>query len=81
MGRREARLCRSYWGFRSHRFERRGFTAGHAALKVATCKVTKHENACIENQHMFIPFAFDNFGFLTSETVKLFQQRPTDHAY
>ncbi|GJX60384.1 hypothetical protein Tco_0291774 [Tanacetum coccineum] len=41
----------------------RGFTAGQAALKVASCKVTKHEKACIENQHVFIPFAFDTFGF------------------
>ncbi|GJV74904.1 hypothetical protein Tco_1506488 [Tanacetum coccineum] len=49
----------------------RGFTAGQAALKAASCKVTKHEKACIENQHVFIPFAFDTFGFLASEAVKL----------
>lgn len=49
----------------------RGFTAGHAALKAASCKVTKHEKACIENQHVFIPFAFDTFGFLAPEAVKL----------
>nr|GEY62047.1 putative reverse transcriptase domain-containing protein [Tanacetum cinerariifolium] len=42
-----------------------------AALKAASCKVTKHEKACIENQHMFIPFAFDTFGFLAPEAVKL----------
>nr|GEX11484.1 RNA-directed DNA polymerase, eukaryota, reverse transcriptase zinc-binding domain protein [Tanacetum cinerariifolium] len=39
----------------------RGFTAGQTAWKVASCKVTKHEKACIENQHVFIPFAFDIF--------------------
>nr|GFA48490.1 putative reverse transcriptase domain-containing protein [Tanacetum cinerariifolium] len=49
----------------------RGFTTGHAALKVALCKVTKHEKACIENQHVFIPFAFDTFGFLAPETLEL----------
>ncbi|PWA80994.1 hypothetical protein CTI12_AA190310 [Artemisia annua] len=49
----------------------RGFTAGHAALKAASCKVTKHEKACIENQHVFIPFAFDTFGFLAPEAVEL----------
>ena len=26
-----------------------GFTAGHAALKAATSKVTKHERSCMEN--------------------------------
>nr|GEX27491.1 RNA-directed DNA polymerase, eukaryota, reverse transcriptase zinc-binding domain protein [Tanacetum cinerariifolium] len=31
-----------------------GFTAGQAALKASSCKVTKHEKACIENQHVFI---------------------------
>nr|GEU77548.1 putative reverse transcriptase domain-containing protein [Tanacetum cinerariifolium] len=32
----------------------RGFTVGQTALKAASCKVTKHEKASIENQHMFI---------------------------
>ncbi|GKD29043.1 hypothetical protein Tco_1239821 [Tanacetum coccineum] len=49
----------------------RGFTVGHAALKTASCKVTKHEKACIENQHVFIPFVFDTFGFLAPEAVEL----------
>nr|GEX05015.1 putative reverse transcriptase domain-containing protein [Tanacetum cinerariifolium] len=46
-----------------------GFTAGQAALKAASGKVTKHEKSCIENQHVFIPFAFDTFGFLAREAV------------
>nr|GEV45597.1 auxilin-like protein [Tanacetum cinerariifolium] len=29
----------------------RGFTAGQTALKAVSVKVTKHEKACIENQH------------------------------
>nr|GEW59619.1 hypothetical protein [Tanacetum cinerariifolium] len=49
----------------------RGFTAGQTALKAASGKVTKHEKACIENQHVFIPFAFDTFGFLAPEGVEL----------
>nr|GEW99157.1 putative reverse transcriptase domain-containing protein [Tanacetum cinerariifolium] len=49
----------------------RGFIAGQAALKAASGKVTKHEKACIENQHVFIPFAFDTFGFLAPEAVEL----------
>ncbi|GJY80916.1 hypothetical protein Tco_0493667 [Tanacetum coccineum] len=47
----------------------RCFTAGQAALKAS--KLTKHEKACIENQHVFIPFAFDTFGFLAPEAVEL----------
>nr|GEV81033.1 putative reverse transcriptase domain, PPM-type phosphatase domain, protein phosphatase 2C family [Tanacetum cinerariifolium] len=42
----------------------RGFTAGQTTLKAASGKVTKHEKACIKNQYVFIPFAFDTFGFL-----------------
>ncbi|GJR53720.1 putative reverse transcriptase domain-containing protein [Tanacetum coccineum] len=49
----------------------RGFTAGQAALEATSGKVTKHEKACIENQHVFIPFAFDTFGFLAPEAVEL----------
>ncbi|GJW52225.1 putative reverse transcriptase domain-containing protein [Tanacetum coccineum] len=48
-----------------------GFTVGQAALKTASCNVTKHEKACIDNQHVFIPFFFDTFGFLAPEAVKL----------
>ncbi|GJR02211.1 protein PIN-LIKES 3 [Tanacetum coccineum] len=47
-----------------------GFTAGHAALKAASCKVTKHEKTCIEIQHVFIPFAFDTFGFFAPEAMR-----------
>nr|GEW36508.1 putative reverse transcriptase domain-containing protein [Tanacetum cinerariifolium] len=49
----------------------RGFTTGQAALKAVSCKMTKHEKLCIENQHLFIPFAFDTFGFLAPEAVEL----------
>ncbi|GKE50460.1 hypothetical protein Tco_1481718 [Tanacetum coccineum] len=48
-----------------------GFIVGQAALKAASCNMTKHEKACIENQHVFIPFAFDTFGFLAPEAVEL----------
>ncbi|GJS74270.1 hypothetical protein Tco_0707111 [Tanacetum coccineum] len=49
----------------------RDFTVGQAALKAASCKVTKHEKLCIENQDVFIPFTFDTFGFLAHEAVEL----------
>ncbi|GKB51930.1 hypothetical protein Tco_0902683 [Tanacetum coccineum] len=48
-----------------------GFTTSQTALKAASCEVTKHEKTCIENQHVFIPFAFDTFGFLAPEAVEL----------
>nr|GEV96092.1 hypothetical protein [Tanacetum cinerariifolium] len=48
----------------------RGVTTGHDALKAASRKVTKHEKACIENQHVFIPFAFDTFGFLARRSCE-----------
>ncbi|GKC35321.1 cation/calcium exchanger 4-like protein [Tanacetum coccineum] len=44
-----------------------GFVAGQAALKAESSKVAKHEKTCLENQHVFIPFAFDTFGFLAPE--------------
>jgi hypothetical protein len=49
------------------------FTVGQAALKVASCKVTKHDKACSDNQHAFIPFVFDTFCFLTPKVVSLLQ--------
>jgi hypothetical protein len=47
------------------------FTVEQTAIKVASSKVTKHEKACSDNQHVFIPFAFDTFDFLASEVVDL----------
>ncbi|GJW01685.1 hypothetical protein Tco_1556936 [Tanacetum coccineum] len=44
-----------------------GFVAGQAALKAESSKVAKHEKSCLENQHVFILFAFDTFGFLAPE--------------
>jgi hypothetical protein len=50
------------------------FIAGQAALKAASNKVVKHEKACSDNQHAFIPFAFDTFGFLAPDAVDLLQR-------
>nr|GEZ31834.1 auxilin-like protein [Tanacetum cinerariifolium] len=49
----------------------RGFTVRQAALKAVLCKVTKYKKACIKNQHVFVPFAFDTFGFLAPEAMEL----------
>jgi hypothetical protein len=50
------------------------FTVGQVALKAASSKVAKHERACSENQHVFIPFAFDTFGFLAPEAVNVLKR-------
>nr|GEY75698.1 auxilin-like protein [Tanacetum cinerariifolium] len=55
----------------TEQWSRSHFPAGYAALKAGSCKVTKREKACIENQHVFISFAFDTFGFLAPEAVEL----------
>ncbi|MFS7982277.1 hypothetical protein Hanom_Chr10g00960921 [Helianthus anomalus] len=47
------------------------FTVGQVALKASSGKVIKHEKACLDNQHVLIPFAFDTFGFLAPEAVDL----------
>ncbi|KAF5817390.1 hypothetical protein HanXRQr2_Chr02g0052461 [Helianthus annuus] len=47
------------------------FTVGHATLKAASGKVTKHKKMCLDNQHVFIPLAFDTFGFLAPEAMDL----------
>ena len=47
------------------------FTVGYAALKAASSKVAKHEKACSDNQHVFVPFVFDTFSFLALEVVDL----------
>ncbi|KAJ0535373.1 putative exostosin [Helianthus annuus] len=49
----------------------KGFVVGQAVLKAEASKVAKHEKACLENQHVFVPFAFDTFGGLASDAVRL----------
>ncbi|KAK2381131.1 hypothetical protein QL285_068765 [Trifolium repens] len=50
------------------------FTVGRAALNAASSKVAKHERACSDNQHAFIPFAFDTFGFLAPDVVTILKR-------
>ena len=46
-----------------------GFVARQAVLKAEAKKIDKHEKACVENQHAFIPFAFDTFGSLAPNAI------------
>jgi len=57
------------------------FTVGHATLKVASNKVVKHEKACFDNQHAFIPFAFYFFGILAPNFVDLLHRFSKGHAW
>lgn len=56
----------------------RAFTVGHASLKDVSRKVVKHEKASTDNQHVFISFAFDTFGFLTLGVVDLLHRVQRD---
>ncbi|KAJ0542228.1 putative reverse transcriptase domain, exostosin [Helianthus annuus] len=51
-----------------------GFVAGQAITKAEAAKVAKHEKACIENQHVFTPFAFDTFGALAPDAVRFLKR-------
>ncbi|GJV53992.1 hypothetical protein Tco_1449733 [Tanacetum coccineum] len=50
------------------------FVRQDCSLKAESSKVAKHEKACLENQHVFIPFAFDTFGFLAPEAEEFFNR-------
>jgi hypothetical protein len=50
------------------------FTVGQTTLKAASNKVVKHESACSNNQHAFIQFAFDTFGFLAPDAVNMLKR-------
>lgn len=43
---------------------------GQAAIKATEAKMRKHDQVCKDNQHLFIPFVFDTFIFLTSDDVE-----------
>jgi hypothetical protein len=47
---------------------------GQTTLKAALSKMVKHEKAYFDNQHVFIPFAFDTFGFLAPGAVDLLKR-------
>jgi hypothetical protein len=50
------------------------FTVGRAALKTASSKMAKYKKVCSDNQHVFIPFAFDVFDFLALEAVNILKR-------
>jgi hypothetical protein len=50
------------------------FIVGRKALKAASSKMAEHEKTCSDNQYVFIPFAFDIFGFLAPEALHLLKR-------
>ena len=50
------------------------FTVGQITFKDASSKVIKHDNACFDNQHIFISFAFDTFVFLAPKAVDILRK-------
>jgi len=40
-------------------------------LTATYTKVAKSERTCIKNQHIFLPFAFETFGFLALDAVEI----------
>jgi hypothetical protein len=50
------------------------FTVGQVALKATSSKVAKHESSCSNNQHAFISFAFDTFGFLAPDAMNILKR-------
>ncbi|KAJ0900450.1 putative RNA-directed DNA polymerase [Helianthus annuus] len=64
-------------------FRGSGFVSGQATRKAEAGKISKHEQACIDNQHAFLPFAFDTFGCLApvaSGFLKRVQKAALAHA-
>jgi len=61
MGGRNTCMCGLDWVSSLVRLGNETFTIEHTALKVASSNMVKHEKACYDNQHTFIPFAFDMF--------------------
>jgi hypothetical protein len=50
------------------------FIVGRTTFKVASSKMAKHEKMCSDNQHIFILFAFDTFGFFAPDAVNLLKR-------
>ncbi|MFS7963363.1 hypothetical protein Hanom_Chr08g00737181 [Helianthus anomalus] len=63
-------VFRSNWSLPLVGLNDKGFVVGQAVLKAEASKVAKHEKACLENQHVFVPFAFDIFGGLAPDAVR-----------
>lgn len=46
----------------------------NTSLKVASSKGVKYEEACFDNQYVFIPFVFDTFDFLALMIINLLRR-------
>jgi len=70
MSRRKTCMCELDYGFTTYGIRDRDFYGRTNMPKSCVSnKVTKHEKACSDNQHVFISFTFDIFGFLAPKVV------------
>ncbi|KAK2399459.1 hypothetical protein QL285_049269 [Trifolium repens] len=76
MGRRQTCLCGLEWSFPTCGTKDWRFYCwtGSPKSSLNSSKVAKHEKTCSDNQHVFIPFTFDIFGFLAPEVVNLLKR-------
>jgi hypothetical protein len=51
-------------------FRDTGFVTGQAMRKAESKKIEKHAKACEDNQHVFVPLAFDTFGAVAPEAIR-----------
>lgn len=49
----------------------RAFTVGQTIFKTNSSKVVKNDEICSNDQHAFILFVFDSFGYLVIEVVDI----------
>jgi hypothetical protein len=50
------------------------FIVERTALKSASSKMVKYDKVCTDNQHVFILFVFNIFGFLAPKVVNLLKK-------
>jgi hypothetical protein len=50
------------------------FIVGQTIFKVVSSKVVKHKRVCLDNQHIFILYAFDTFDFPTLDVVDILKR-------
>jgi len=73
--RRNTCMCEFEWGFTTRGIGIRGFYGGTDNSQSCFKHSGKiRDKTCYDNQHVFMPFVFDIFGFLTSDVVDILRR-------
>jgi hypothetical protein len=64
-------LCKFDWSFPTSGLRIENFIVEQTTLTATSNKIVKYKKTCSDNQHIFIPFAFNTFDLLAPETVNL----------